>query len=296
LREICASVAGIDMGIRCADDGLAHFFESELDAFLCDRAGRIIFLLEIDWAPAPFAGDIQPGDYKFRFPGGLELQIDEEKRSPEYLLRIRAYTGDATGGDGKEFLYAFILGYVINLALQRQDSGGGVHYVMIHACGVIYGGRAFLFAGASGVGKSTVAEMMLAEADTQLLGDDMIIITRAAEGWQAHGSPLGGAISRNRLSNSSCRLEAIYLLSQGDRTGWRRLETAQAASALMSAIVPVVPLKYTANQRLSDYDRESLDRLMGDASLVAAEIPCFALDLSLEDTPWERLFAIKAEG
>jgi len=87
--------------------------------------------------------------------------------------------------------------------------------LVLHACSVEIGGRAIVFMGHSGAGKSTMAE--IAEgAGASVLSDDRTILAVDERGIvQAHGTPWHGSYRRGRLA--SLPLAGIFLLVQAPR-------------------------------------------------------------------------------
>ena len=68
-----------------------------------------------------------------------------------------------------------------SLILARQ---GGL---LVHAASAVRNGRAFLFAGVSGAGKTTISR--LAPADVTLLTDEISYLRRNGQGYVAYGTP-----------------------------------------------------------------------------------------------------------
>jgi hypothetical protein len=64
----------------------------------------------------------------------------------------------------------------------------------LHASSAIRNGHAFLFAGVSGAGKTTMAR--LAPSDALVLTDEISYIRRIAGGYRAYGTPFAGELAR----------------------------------------------------------------------------------------------------
>ena len=121
-----------------------------------------------------------------------------------------------------------VLRIVHTLVLARE---GGF---LMHAASALRGGRAHLFAGVSGAGKTTISR--LAPADARLLSDEISYVRRVDGGYRAFGTPFAGELARPG-ENVSAPLEAIYLLAQGPRNRIEPVPVAEAARALLANVL-----------------------------------------------------------
>jgi hypothetical protein len=112
-----------------------------------------------------------------------------------------------------------VLRIVHTLVLARH---GGF---LLHSASAIRNGKAFLFAGVSGAGKTTISR--LAPADATLLTDEISYVRRQDEGYVAFGTPFTGELAKLG-ENTSAPLAALYLLAQGPEN---RIEPVAAADA-----------------------------------------------------------------
>ena len=110
-----------------------------------------------------------------------------------------------------------VLRIVHTLVLAKQ---GGF---LLHSASAIRNGKAFLFAGASGAGKTTISR--LAPVDATLLTDEISYVRKRDEGYFAFGTPFTGELAKLG-ENSSAPLAALYLLAQGPEN---RIEPVAAA-------------------------------------------------------------------
>jgi hypothetical protein len=63
---------------------------------------------------------------------------------------------------------------------------------IVHACGVEYNGKGYLFAGESGAGKSTLARLLDQEKGIKVLSDDRIVLRKQDGGVRIYGTPWHG--------------------------------------------------------------------------------------------------------
>ena len=140
--------------------------------------------------------------------------------------------------------------------------------LLLHASGAVIDGKAFVFAGHSGDGKTTLSRMLAAEG-LELLSDERIALRREGESFRAYGTPWPG--EGDVVSSSSYPLAGVFLLKKGDRHRVRDGRPSLLAAELLSrAIVPYY---------LADETQNVLDVVHHLASLV----PLRELEFSLAD-------------
>jgi hypothetical protein len=146
---------------------------------------------------------------------------------------------------------------------------------LLHAATVVRDGDAYVFAGRSGAGKSTVAS--LSPAGTVLT--DEISLLRFTDGcWQAYGTPFWGEF-RAAGQNEHYPIAGVYTLVQsaGDRV--EQLATKEIIRALLPCV-----LFFTSKL---DANEELLRLLLGFVELV----PCYRLHFRRDDAFWKVIAA-----
>jgi hypothetical protein len=104
----------------------------------------------------------------------------------------------------------------------------------MHAAGVLHEGRAYLFAGASGSGKSTVVRSL---APALSLGDDFGLVLPAEDGWQAPALPFDN--SERAAQDPPTGLfpvAGIWRLYQAEETHLERPSRGRAVASLMGCV------------------------------------------------------------
>jgi hypothetical protein len=86
----------------------------------------------------------------------------------------------------------------------------GHHGFLLHAATVVRDGRAYVFTGRSGAGKSTVASL---SPSGTVLTDEISLLRRENGGWRAYGTPFWGEF-RAAGSNTSAPVAGIFRLLQ----------------------------------------------------------------------------------
>jgi hypothetical protein len=122
----------------------------------------------------------------------------------------------------------------ITHSLVLAEEGG----FLLHAASAIRNKRAFLFAGVSGAGKTTISR--LAPTDATVLTDEISYIRRVGaknnKNYTAFGTPFAGELARIG-ANTSAPLEALYLLVQGPENRIAPISKIEAARAIMRHVL-----------------------------------------------------------
>lgn len=121
-----------------------------------------------------------------------------------------------------------VLRIVHTLLLARQ---GGF---LAHASSVVRNGRAHLFAGVSGAGKTTLVR--LAPPDVTLLTDEISYVTRKGEEYFAAGTPFYGELARPG-ENLRAPIAGLYLLAKGRENRIEPVGQAEAVRGLLANIL-----------------------------------------------------------
>jgi hypothetical protein len=206
---------------------------------------------------------LQPNDPKFcevledRYAGFLnpdshpacqfEIQLDPKGRPSDEDARVTRQgalwsfqrgdfraTWDARAGRGhiRQCPNPYSIDTVLRIthSLVLAEEGG----FLVHAASAIRNERAYLFAGVSGAGKTTMAR--LAPPDATVLTDEISYVRRIGRNYKAYGTPFAGELARVG-ANTSAPLESLYLLVQGPENRIRPVPKIDAARALMRHVL-----------------------------------------------------------
>ena len=98
--------------------------------------------------------------------------------------------------------------------------------LLLHASLIKYKGKAVAFAGPSGVGKSTHANIWHTYLGADIVNGDRAALRNNGDGWRAYGSPYAG--TSGIYKNDNAPLAAIVLLRQAKENRLQRLNTVEA--------------------------------------------------------------------
>lgn len=106
---------------------------------------------------------------------------------------------------------------------------------LLHASGAVVEGRAHVFAGHSGDGKTTLARLLEAEG-ASLMSDERIAIRETGDGFAAYGTPWAG--EGDVAAAISAPLDGLYLLKKSPAHEVRQAGSTGVTEILSRAIVP----------------------------------------------------------
>jgi len=193
-----------------------------------------------------YAGFVNPtGDFQFR----INIELVEQKTKFEHSqdLKVEMEAGlwifrrgdfraewNPEMGKGKILQSAnpysadAVLRIVHTLILARQ---GGF---LLHAASAVRGGRAFVFSGVSGAGKTTISR--LAPPDTTLLTDEISYIRPDGNGYRAFGTPFAGELATPG-ENVSAPVSTLFFLEKGKENRVENVFRDQAMRSLLRNIL-----------------------------------------------------------
>lgn len=188
---------------------------------------------------------------------------------PDIVIRAEQYQPQVWPTLGEEDMAYMESGIQFYWRLLRFNG------LMLHASAVAMEGRAYLFSGPCGIGKSTHTGLWRQTfGDTvQVFNDDKPALRRLEGRWYAYGTPWCGKDGINQ--NKKVPLVGICFLQQGEENRICRLTPAETVGRILA-------------QTTYRLQPASMDLLLGHIDALAREIPMFEL-VSRPETAAARL-------
>ena len=180
-------------------------------------------------------------EYDFEYEGvkgtfgrtaeGFRLNLKPETEMPFDVWCREGDTVVYLGGNWSMLLYRFAMWVAYGLMTLQQDT------LAIHSSCIIYQGKAVLFLGESGTGKSTHTRLWREHIEGAVLLNDDSPMIRVEEGkvW-AYGSAWSGKTPYYK--NERYELKACVRLSQAPHNQMRKLSVLQAYGAIHPSCAP----------------------------------------------------------
>ncbi|MCQ2120068.1 MAG: hypothetical protein MJY84_09120 [Bacteroidales bacterium] len=272
--------------VRCADEIAAgsstdwNFDFSQYEPFATDPCDQVDFRLDV-MPPSSDPGtegldlvlkvdDTYPfftiydknGTAVFRFNGPDDSVVAVLAISPD-STRARFFplmTGGKPVSASSIFYYlnmSLMLVYTYRAALSDR--------LMIHSSVVCHDGKANMFLGKSGTGKSTHSHLWLEHVPgTELLNDDNPVLGFRDGDLYVCGTPWSGKTPCYR--NTAVKVRAIVSLRQAPENRVEPLKGLDAYSALISSVSSV------------RWNRPVMDHITSTLSKIAMSVPCYRMD------------------
>ena len=219
-HEVAIEIGGIPVLLRTEDASFRDLLENRYAGFV-SRTARPKFEFDVDVGPHGASTDedlqvkIQGGKWSLR-RGDFNSEWDPRAGKGWIRQSANPYSIDS------------VLRIVHSLILARE---GGF---LVHSASAIRTGRAFLFSGLSGAGKTTISR--LAPSDVTLLTDEISYVRRDGEGYRACGTPFAGELARLG-ENCSAPVATLFFLEQGPKNQIRPISSADAVRRLLRNIL-----------------------------------------------------------
>jgi hypothetical protein len=210
---VVVEIGGLPIRLRCDNPAFIRLIEERYAGFV-SFSNDASFDFEIELAPP--GTESRDEDVRVTWDSGSWLMERGDFRAEWDPSTARGRIQQTCN----PYSLDSVLRIVHTLLLARE---GGF---LLHASSAIRNGRAFLFSGVSGAGKTTIAR--LAPPDAALLTDEISYVTRRDGRYFGVGTPFFGELARVG-ENLHAPVEALYLLAKGPEN---KIETVAAADAV----------------------------------------------------------------
>ena len=133
--------------------------------------------------------------------------------------------------------------------------------MLAHAAGMVLKGKAYLFAGASGAGKSTFSELLVQAKLGKVLSDERMIVREIKGEMIAFGTPWAGTALIAR--SGSAPMAAVFFLKHGRENRVVKLDPVAASDRILSML------------SIPWYDPDTAAPIIAFAKRVMANVPAF---------------------
>jgi hypothetical protein len=259
-HECAIDIGGMPILIRTESAEFAQVLENRYGSFVNPTGPRPVFELEVELVPAAVADPDQDVEVKLESGrwimerGDFHAEWDTERRRGWIRQTLNPYSIDAV----LRILHSLIL----------AEEGG----FLVHAASAVKNGRAFLFMGVSGAGKTTISR--LAPSDVAVLTDEISYMRPGRRGYEAFGTPFAGELARIG-ANLRAQLEAVYLLVQGPEN---KIEAVSESEALQA---------FLRNVLFFAHDRELVEKVFRNAFDFISRIPVYRLTFVPDAKVWD---------
>jgi hypothetical protein len=220
-QEVVIGIGGVPIQVRSESPDFLRILESRYSGFLSPGVCPAIEL-DVDLVPPRLISD--EDDIAVRFQseqwiierGDLRAELEPQLRRGRVIQSANPYAIDT------------VLRILHSLILARK---GGL---LVHAASCLRNGKAFLFSGVSGAGKTTISS--LAPADATLLTDEISYVQRDGDRYIAYGTPFAGELARSG-ANVQAPLGVLYLLQQGPENSIEPIRESDAVRLLLENVL-----------------------------------------------------------
>ncbi len=213
---VTVDIGGIPILLRSSDADFRSMIEQRYSSFV-NPAALPAYTFDIDLRSASHGSD----DDAIAFTRGSTWFVQRGDFQAEWDVRSRH---GVVRQSANPYSLDTVLRITHSLALAAE---GGF---LLHAASAVRNGLAFVFAGVSGAGKTTMSR--LAPPDATVLTDEISYFRRDEHGYRAYGTPFAGELARIG-ANVSAPIETVFLLEKGPENRIEAVSEITAARALL---------------------------------------------------------------
>ncbi|HEV3220206.1 MAG TPA: hypothetical protein VGZ48_10575 [Candidatus Acidoferrales bacterium] len=215
--QVVIEIGGLPIRLSVDDPSFVDLLNNRYAGFVANSS-RPRFEFQMDLAPSGLVNDDE--DVRVRWDSG-KWCLDRGDFHAEW--------NPSTGrGKVRQTANPYSIDCVLRIVhtLLLANDGG----FLLHAASAVRNGRAFLFSGVSGAGKTTIAG--LAPPDVSLLTDEISYVVNKSGQYFAFGTPFAGELAR--VGENLCApIAEVFLLAQGGENKIEPLDSAVAARKLL---------------------------------------------------------------
>ena len=259
--SIVIAIGEVPVRVNTTDADFLDLLQNRYAGFVSSEP-RAEFDLDIDLAASQLTNPDADVSVKYRSGrwlmerGDFRAEWNPATRAGSVRQTANPYSIDA------------VLRILHTLVLAKQ---GGF---LLHSASAIRNGKAFLFAGVSGAGKTTISRLV--PEDATLLTDEISYVRKQDEGYVAFGTPFTGELAKLG-ENTSAPVATLYLLAQGPENRVEPVPVADAGRGLL------------ANMLFFAEDQEMVHDAFQAACDFVRRVPVYRLTFVPDARVWEMI-------
>jgi len=259
-QEVTVAIGDAPILLRCQDEGFWAIVEQRYSGFVSEDAEPVC------------AFDVEVARPERSLSPVRELLVQND--GDAWRLERGDFRVEWNSRTGSGHILQTATPYAIDTALRIvhtivQATRGGF---LLHGASAIRNGRAFLFSGVSGAGKTTISR--LAPKDAVLLTDEISYITSGAGGYRACGTPFAGELARPG-ENAAAPIERLFFLAKGPDNVTEPVEAGEALRLLLRNIL------FFAD------DPELVKMVFRSANDFLGKVPAYRLTFYPDEQVWD---------
>jgi hypothetical protein len=221
LRSAHIAIGGVTVGVRTSSEAFLDLIEDRYAGFT-DGAASPDYEFEVELTPA--------------HEGYADDDVRVYRNGPQWQLERGDFRAEwdpaARRGRIRQSPNPYSIDTVLRIVHTLVLAGEGGF--LMHSASAARNGKAFLFAGVSGAGKTTISR--LAPADAHVLTDEISYVRKEADGYFAYGTPFAGELARSG-ENLRAPVEAIFLLAQGSENRVEEMARSEAVRGILGNVL-----------------------------------------------------------
>jgi hypothetical protein len=264
--NVVIAIGGVAVRVNTTDANFLAMLHARYAGFVSGETCAE-FDFDVDLAPPAF--------------GNPDADVSVTHSSGRWLMERGDFRAEWTPATGTGWIHQSANPYSIDAVLRIVHSLvlAGQGGFLLHSASAIRNGKAFLFAGVSGAGKTTISR--LAPADATLLTDEISYVRKLDvpsqdEEYVAFGTPFTGELAKLG-ENTSAPVAALYLLAQGPENRIDPVGEADAGRELL------------ANMLFFAEDQEMVHWAFQAACDFVRSVPVYKLTFVPDTRVWEMI-------
>ncbi|NOY68089.1 MAG: hypothetical protein GXP53_01145 [Deltaproteobacteria bacterium] len=220
-----------------------------------------------DSGGASWSAGIHDGLVYIKFAGLSSCPLWVARFLPD-ASRVTVFCGKEIIDANKKKLLLNPVTYPLDQILLMYGLAG--RGAVCHGAGWLANNSGLVFAGVSGAGKTTIANLLAQNKSGRLLSDDRVIICEEAGKFYVYGTPWPG--EGGYAKNERSTMNALFFLARGDEN---RIEPVSPAIAA-SLILPVLSIPW--------YDADITTSMLDFCDRLVSRVPAYRMAFTPDDS------------